>query len=349
LPKLLFIKHKDFNARTVENDLNILRSAYDVKLSEVNTSKGIGFFFSLTGQFFYLLFNTYKYKFIFIWFADYHSLLPVYFAKLFGKVSLLNMGGYDADEILTGEPHGIKAKFRKFCVQYSVKNATKLLPVSEIIKKYLSKFVDGSKSEVVYNCIDTDKFISNEISVKENLVITVGGGGEFVKEAKRKRLDFFIQLGNEFNKRYPQYDALFFAIGHNINTNTYNYLKPMIKSSNVELKSMTVSVEELVEYYRRASIYMQLSYYESFGIAQIEAMLNGCIPVSNPGGAIPEVVGDAGFLIPDFNTELYLKSIKEILDKKHENLRELAKNRVLENFTFEKRKERLLSILNSFT
>lgn len=346
---LLFIKHKDFNARTVENDLNILRSEYNVKLCNVGTTKGLGFFLSLIGQFFYLLFNIHKYKFVFIWFADYHSLLPVFFSKLFKIVSLVNVGGYDADEILIGKAHGLKAKFRKFCVKYSLNNAAKLLPVSTIIKEYLVKYVDESRCEVIYNCVDTEKFSGKISEKKENLIITVGGGGEFVKEAKRKRLDFFIELGNTFNERYPAYDTKFLIIGHETGTNTYNYLFPLIKSPNVELKPPTSSVGELLDYYQHASIYMQLSYYESFGIAQIEAMLNGCIPVSNAGGAIPEVVGDAGFIVRDFDKEKYISIIKEILDNKQEALREKAKERVLNNFTFEVRKSRLLTLLHSLS
>ena len=136
-PHLLFIKHKDFNARTVDNDLYILNENFSVTIKNVNTTKGFSFFTAFIRQFFYLLFNTYRFKVVFIWFGDYHSLLPVFFAKLFGKPCILNIGGYDADEILIGEPKSLKAKFRKFCVKYSVKNATKLLPVSNLIKEYL--------------------------------------------------------------------------------------------------------------------------------------------------------------------------------------------------------------------
>jgi glycosyltransferase involved in cell wall biosynthesis len=345
-PSLLFIKHKDFNARTVDNDLNILKDNYDITLKNINTTKGIGFITSLVSQLLYLLFFIHKFKIVFIWFADYHSFLPVFFAKLFGKICILNIGGYDADEILISEPLTLKSKFRKFCVKYSVKNTTKLLPVSDVIKKYLVQEVPESRCITVYCCVDT-KLFKNENYEKENLIITVGGGGKFIKEADRKRLDFFIEVGNEFNSEYPEYDAKFYLIGHNKDSETYKYLFPLIKSPNIELKPITGSSDELNEYYRKASIYMQLSYYESFGIAQIEAMFNGCIPVSNNGGAIAEVVGDAGFIIKDFDKDKYIQTIKEILDKNHENMRDKAKNRVFQNFTLEKRKEKLNKIISA--
>lgn len=343
MKRLLFIKHRDFNARTIDNDLAILQEKFIITKYSVNTSKGFGFFAALFKQFFYLLFNIYRFEAVFIWFADYHSLLPVFFAGLFRKKSIVNIGGYDADEILIGSSRSLKEKFRRFCVLYTVKKASKLLPVSDAIRNYLRDYADPEKCETMYCCVDTGKFRSSEkLPEKENLVITVGGGGDFVKEAQRKRLDYFIELGRKFNELYPGLNTKFFAIGHNKGTETYEYLSKMISTPNVELKPTTSAIEELTDYYKRASVYMQLSYYEAFGIAQVEAMLFGCIPVSNPGGAIAEVVGDAGFLIKDYNTDEYILKLKEILDRKHEGLRQKAKERAIANFSLEHRKVRLL-------
>lgn len=347
MTRLLFIKHKNFNARTVENDISILSEKFSVKLYEANTGKGFSFFTSIVKQFFFLLFCVYRFRVIFIWFADYHSLLPVFFAKLAGKISIINIGGYDADEILLSSPKSLKEKFRKFCVIYSVKNAAKLLPVSNVIKSYLETTASKDKCETVYCCVDTLKFRPPEIiPQKENLVITVGGGGEFVKEAKRKKLDFFIELGNEFNIRYPDLNVKFLAVGHNYNTETYKYLIQLVKSQNVEIKPATQTIDELIEYYKKASVYMQLSLYEAFGIAQVESMLYGCIPVSNPGGAISEVIVNAGFTVKDYNMEEYLMIIRQIIDKQHEDLRVKAVQRAILNFSLEHRKIRLLSIIN---
>ena len=342
---LLFIKHKNFNARTVDNDILILSKEYKVRMYEVNTSKGFGFFLALFKEFFWLLVNIHRYKVLFIWFADYHSIFPVFFSKFFNKTCVINVGGYDADEILTGNPSTLKDKLRKFCVKYSLKNASALLPVSNVIKGYLEKDSGNKNINTMYCCIDTTKFIPAAIPVKENIVVTVGGGGEFIKEAKRKRLDYFIALGEEFNKRFPEYNARFFAIGHNPGNPVHNFLSELVVSDRVVLKPSTKSIEELVQYFSSASVYMQLSYYEAFGIAQVEAMLYGCIPVSNPGGAIAEVIGNTGFTIKDYDTDEYIRILKEIFDKKHENLRIKAQERAIKNFSLEARENALLPFL----
>ena len=228
-----------------------------------------------------------------------------------------------------------------------MKNATKLLPVSDFLKEYLLPVVNESRCVTAYCCVDP-RYFGKASAEKENIIMTVGGGGQFIKEALRKRLDLFIELGNEFNQKYPEYNAKFYLIGHDKESVCYNYLLPLIKSANVELKPMTKTTDELDEYYRKASIYLQLSYWESFGIAQIEAMINRCIPIGNDGGAVHEVIANAGFIIKDYDKELYIKTIKDILDKKFENLREAAKQHVLNNFTLVKRKETLNQVLSSF-
>jgi len=52
---------------------------------------------------------------------------------------------------------------------------------------------------------------------------------------------------------------------------------------------------DLKAVFARTNVYLQPSRHESFGCAMAEAMLTGCIPVVTRAGALPEVVGDAGF------------------------------------------------------
>ncbi len=65
---------------------------------------------------------------------------------------------------------------------------------------------------------------------------------------------------------------------------------------NVELTGWA-SDEDLLDWYRRASVYVQASRHEGFGLAVAEGMLAGCVPVVLEVTAMPEVVGDAGVFI----------------------------------------------------
>ena len=66
--------------------------------------------------------------------------------------------------------------------------------------------------------------------------------------------------------------------------------------------------------YRRASVYVQASRHEGFGLAVAEAMLAGCVPVVMNVTAMPEVVGDAGVLIDSQRPEDVAAGISRALE-----------------------------------
>src|SRR5207249_5213140 len=67
---------------------------------------------------------------------------------------------------------------------------------------------------------------------------------------------------------------------------------------NVEFLGF-VPDERLAELYEQASVYVQASLHEGFGMSLAEAMAAGCVPVASRCGALPEVVGDAGVYFSD--------------------------------------------------
>jgi alpha-1,3-rhamnosyl/mannosyltransferase len=60
-----------------------------------------------------------------------------------------------------------------------------------------------------------------------------------------------------------------------------------------------VSAAELRRLYRGASMLVMTSRYEGFGLPVLEAMASGTPVVSFDNSSLPEVVGDAGVLVPD--------------------------------------------------
>jgi glycosyltransferase involved in cell wall biosynthesis len=60
-----------------------------------------------------------------------------------------------------------------------------------------------------------------------------------------------------------------------------------------------VSHEQLVAYYRAASVFVSLSEHEGFGVPLLEAMHHGVPVVAYGAGAVPETVGVGGLLIEE--------------------------------------------------
>jgi glycosyltransferase involved in cell wall biosynthesis len=64
---------------------------------------------------------------------------------------------------------------------------------------------------------------------------------------------------------------------------------------------------------RRAKVCCQLSYRESFGVAVLEAMACGCVPVVTRAGALPEVVGEAGHYVEYDDVDATVREIRSAL------------------------------------
>jgi glycosyltransferase involved in cell wall biosynthesis len=75
-----------------------------------------------------------------------------------------------------------------------------------------------------------------------------------------------------------------------------------------------ISHTEFVRQYARAAIAVIPSLYEGFGIPAGEAMACGIPVISTTGGALPEVVGDAGLLVPPADPQALAHAIEELLD-----------------------------------
>lgn len=343
-PNLLFIKHKNFNARTVDNDITILNEKYNVKLYNSKIGRGLLFPIGFLLDFFFLLFNIYRFKVVFIWFADYHALLPSLISKLLGKKCIICLGGYDAHWYVPDTAYSLKEKFRKFCVIGSIKFASVVFPVSNWLAGFVKHLKNEKDIQVAYCCVNPELIDNLNNYVKENLVLTVGGGG-IMYETIRKKLDFYIDVGNFFYETYPDCNAVFLIIGHEPGTETYNYLVKFIKSPNVKILPIINEPHKLSEYFSKAKIYCQFSEYEAFGIAVIEAMLNRTIPVVYNGGAMPEVVDDTGLIITSYDVKKTSEIIKDLLDNKFEELRDKARKRVFDKFTIDKRKEIIYNVI----
>jgi hypothetical protein len=93
----------------------------------------------------------------------------------------------------------------------------------------------------------------------------------------------------------------------------------------------------LRDFYQRASVYVQPSAHEGFGLSVAEAMLAGCIPVVTRMGALPEVVGDAGLYATSQEPADLAEKVQEALAQPNGN-RLRARNRILTHFPVEARR-----------
>jgi len=72
--------------------------------------------------------------------------------------------------------------------------------------------------------------------------------------------------------------------------------------------------DDLDALYRTASLCAVPSRYEGFGLPALEAMARGCPLLAGDASSLPEVVGDAGVLLPVDDSTAWSHAIAEVLD-----------------------------------
>ena len=279
-------------------------------------------------QSFYLLIRGWQYDVFFIWFASYHSLLPTLFAKITRKKTIVVIGGYDSTRVQSLKYGAFYNKKMYFFTIYTIRNSTVNLCVSRYVHRIVSKISPRSNNMLVYNCIE---FSSQSTSgSKENIVLTVAS----VQSSKSfyiKGLDTFIDTA----RAMPEYE--FYIVGLNQKT-TKEQLGNLPKNLTIQgFKPHS----ELIDIYKRAKVYCQLSRMESFCLALAEAMHFGCYPVTTNVGALPEVTGKLGCSTAR-DLKSILDAIKQGMNAPHTD--EFS-DFISQNFSMQKRADSLNGII----
>jgi glycosyltransferase involved in cell wall biosynthesis len=104
--------------------------------------------------------------------------------------------------------------------------------------------------------------------------------------------------------------------------------------------------DELVKLYSAAKIAVVPSLYEGFGLPAAEAMSCGVPVIASSGGALPEVVGDAGILVPPKNADALAAAIKQLFNDEQAQRRmsEAGRKRVKQKFSWEQAARKTLEV-----
>lgn len=113
----------------------------------------------------------------------------------------------------------------------------------------------------------------------------------------------------------------------------------LVKSLNAqEFTTFTgrISDDDFARYYAGTTMAVVPSLYEGFGLPAGEAMACRVPVISTTGGALPEVVGDAGILVPPADARALERAIIDLLDDpaKRETLAKAGYERVKKHFTW---------------
>ena len=269
---------------------------------------------------------------VFGWFASWHTFLPIALARLLGKPSVLVVGGFDTanmPEIGYGYQRGGPQKWLSGWV---MRRAARLITNSESSRREIERNVGlpAERVTVVYHGV-ADRFADVPLE-REPRVLTVGAIARISLE--RKGFRTFVEAA----ALLPEIP---FVVVGEWQDDAIDELRA-IAPPNVEFTGR-VPRERLDEEFARASVYVQASRHEGFGLALAEAMLAGCVPVVTRAGALPEVVGENGVQV-GFGADEVADGIRRALALPPEE-RMRARERVLREFPLERRRAGLISVL----
>jgi glycosyltransferase involved in cell wall biosynthesis len=102
-----------------------------------------------------------------------------------------------------------------------------------------------------------------------------------------------------------------------------------------------ISAQEKRRLLQGASVYLQPTQYESFGVAIAEAMACGTPVLSNAVGAVPDVVGDAGVLLHPDATPTEIAAAALELAAAGGTHAKRGRERIVKKFSYKARKEHI--------
>ena len=246
---------------------------------------------------------------VFTWFAGYHAYAALKLCQLHKTKLMVVAGGYDVacePEIDYGAFNGWKDAH---IAREVLSKADMVLCVSNFNEGELLKRVVPKAHKMIYSAVDTNKYKPGK--ERHDLAMTICSTNE--NAMRRKGLEHFWNAA----PMCPRME--FVRTGH-----------------------MWVDEPTLIRHYQNALIYIQPSFYESFGLSVAEAMSCGCIPIVSDRGALREVIGDTGLSVPYGSPTMIANAVNKIRDSNFkEELEFRARNRIIEMFSLRRRETRL--------
>ncbi len=189
------------------------------------------------------------------------------------------------------------------------KTLPRIITVSNCAQQDISKEfkIPRDRFSVIPNGIDTDVFhpVAGVARKKNRIIVTNSA------DTPLKGLEYLLLAVSEISK---QREVRLIVVG---SPKKNSRVLRRIRSLGIEhIVSFTgwINNDVFIRQYAEASVAVVPSIYEGFGLPAGEAMACGVPVISTTGGALPEVVGDAGILVPPADPAALTRSIIKVLD-----------------------------------
>lgn len=231
-------------------------------------------------------------------------------------------------------PVGIKGRINNFLQKVALNRCSCVITDSECSKKDIIKFLKIKKDKISviplaagkefgvlkdaklihikrkYNLPDNFLLYVGDANWVKNLPFLIRGFSELIRISKFKNYKLVL-VGGVFLKNVEDIDHPELA--------SLKQANGLIKENGLEkfiVKPGQLNTQELVAFYNLATVYIQPSLYEGFGLTILEAMSCGTPVLCSNSASLPEVGGEAAVYFNDKDLDGFLKILSDILDNK---------------------------------
>ncbi|MFL5963556.1 MAG: glycosyltransferase family 4 protein [Gaiellaceae bacterium] len=187
--------------------------------------------------------------------------------------------------------------FRAAAWHRGLRRADRVVAVSGFVRdRAVARLgLDPSRIRVVHHGVDHDRFNPTGATREEFLLYPAR---RWPHKNHERLLEAFAMLRRD----RPRLRLVLTGGGH-----------PSRAPEGVEVRG-NVSMEELVDLYRRAAALVFPSLYEGFGQPPLEAMACGCPVACSDAASLPEIVGEAARLFDPLDPTAIAAAVDDVLD-----------------------------------
>lgn len=231
-------------------------------------------------------------------------------------------------------PSGIKGRINFFLQKLSLNGCKAIITDSETSKQDIVKYlkIKEQKVNVIPLAADDSFKVLGEIKLiltkrkyklPDRFILYVGDANwvknlPFLIKGFKKIADDsefsdvkLIMVGGVFLKKiddinHPELESL----------KKVNHLIKELKLESNLIRVGNIEKEDLVGFYNLATVYVQPSFYEGFGLPVLQALSCGTPVVSSNGGSLKEVGGEVVIYFDPLNLNAFVTVLKEVIQNK---------------------------------
>jgi glycosyltransferase involved in cell wall biosynthesis len=191
------------------------------------------------------------------------------------------------------------------------------------------------------------QMVKSKFKLSERFILYVGDVNE------NKNIVGLLSSFDLLIKEIPDIKLVLCGNGFGESSRQLNFIRQLITRKKIKDSVNiigTVNIDDLVALYNIASVYVQPSWAEGFGLPVLEAMACGCPVVASNSSSLPEISGNAAVLVDVTDIKHIKNAIKKLLIEDTFRLKLIKKGyENIKKFTWENTAEETIKVYKKYT